>query len=178
MRYIIAMALSIMLLAFAAAATGNGNTINVEICEEAEDNHIVGVTLAQVTGAVSDLFGNNNDVEQYQNLIANDNSLTGFGDDLSSVTQIGLLTVNATGSSNEAYQDILLEVEENCVTDGSISQLAGLAVDLIGCDNDALQETYADADENAVTMSDLIQMSSLDACAVGNQNWVTQFTNV
>jgi hypothetical protein len=196
MKNLIVLALAFMLSISAAAATGNNNCIEVDIYNEAADNCITGdVFMAQMTDIESYLSGSNNEVYQYAEFYADDNSLAGNGDDLTSLTQVGEMTANATGSNNEEWQWIGLAAMNNCLTIGNISQDACQEAEVIGCDNIIDQENAAlagievsyDAPSfeaaieqgiptgNSITMGDLMQKTSLDACVVGSENEVLQW---
>jgi hypothetical protein len=122
MKNLIVLALAFMLSISAAAATGNNNCIEVDIYNEAADNCITGdVFMAQMTDIESYLSGSNNEVYQYAEFYADDNSLAGNGDDLTSLTQVGEMTANATGGNNESGSGLAWAMN-NCLTIGNISQ--------------------------------------------------------
>lgn len=185
-----------MLLISTAAAAGSNNYIEVDIYNEAVDNCITGnVLLAQVTDVESYLSGSNNDVYQYAEFYADGNSLTGIGDDLTSLAQVGKMTANATGSNNEEWQWIGLAAIDNCMLDGNISQESSQEAEILGCGNLIDQENAAFAgievsydspsfDEaietgilsgNSIVLSDLGQKTVLETFVEGSENEVLQW---
>jgi hypothetical protein len=57
------------------------------------------------------------------------------GSDASKSSQIGKMIGNASARSNDIDQ-IILEAEENCLTDSQLTKLGLEKADAIGCDNE------------------------------------------
>jgi hypothetical protein len=186
MKNFIALAAGLILLVSAASATGNGNTVYTDIYAESIGNCITGgVTLAQVANADSYLLGNENNVCQDQSLWANDNSLTGMfatggnatNNTMSIVSQMSRQVANATGSYNDEYQDLCLDLSKNCLVGGNMTmtQMALQTEDIIGCDNNFSQTTVSTAEYNDLIMGgDFMQVSDLSGCANGSENVLMQ----
>ncbi len=174
MKTLIKIALGFLLLVSAAAATGNWNCENVNICQDATGNCITGdVNLAQITDASSFVLGSDNSVDQCMGLSADDNCLTGVGEQ-SNLCQRGDLTANATGCYNDLEQGVDFSAYENCLTDSNMTQWGMQAGDAVGSCNDISQYAAADACDNCLTMSDQKQISDFEVCATGDSNCVDQ----
>lgn len=175
-----------MLLVSASAATGTNNRICVEIDQDVDGNCITGTDLFQVTEASTFVYGCDNEVNQFMEFDADDNDLVGYGD-ATSLSQIGKMIGNASGTGNDIDQHILFEAEENCLTDSEITQFGIEKADAIGYNNEIEQVigtridvnlivphiTWYDPNEanfNNLVCSELVQWSDLRACAEGTNN--------
>jgi hypothetical protein len=166
MRNFVALAIGLVLLVSAAAAEGNGNSLDTEVYSEAIGNSVTGnVTIAQITSSASDILGNDNEVDQYMDLIVTDNcltnSLTGDG---STFAQMGTQDATATGCDKVLNQDIWLNANDNSFVNSDLSQAA-----LQDATGSATQITRTCARENTATASDIVQLSDLMARGKSDQ---------
>jgi hypothetical protein len=146
------------LLVSAAAAEGNGNSLDTEIYSEAIGNSVTGnVTIAQITSSASDILGNDNEVDQYMDLIATDNCLTNslIGDG-SIFAQMGTQDATATGCDKVLNQDIWLNANDNSFVNSDLTQAA-----LQDTTSSVTQTTEVCASHNTATTSDIAQLSDL-----------------
>jgi hypothetical protein len=158
MKKLIVLAIGLVLFVSAAAATGVGNSINTEICSEAEGNCVTGdITLAQIASTTADITGCNNAANQYQDLYANDNCLTDSGTDEGSMfAQMGTQEATVTSYDKVVNQDISLNAEENCFVNSDLTQAAKQATT-----SGVTQTTDVCASYNDATGSSIMQLSDV-----------------
>ncbi len=172
---IISIVVGIMLLVSTASAAGIGNQISVNIHKEAEGNCGTGeVLIVQDVDVITNVEGNNNNVEQNVDLYANFNSLEGTEDEPTTITQEAIVVGNVSGNYNNFNQNLLMSACNNDLTNSNLHQKATQQAEIEGSYNDVSQSTYVDSHDNALTFSDLNQFSAIKSFVYGNHNIVDQ----
>lgn len=174
MRGLIIAALGLLMLVSAASATGTANSVISEVFQSSTGTCIVGANLAQATVLDANILGCDNDLEQFMDVEANDNSLLGnnFNGLFGTGEGEGAGEGNSTGGEGEGGAG-----EGENFMGMNFVQGGEMVFNATGSDNTGYQDVDLFANDNCQTFGNFSQMAIQTADAIGCDNDIFQDTD-